>query len=208
MMSVLSVMIVDDHPIVRAGMRSLFPAGGDVDVVGEASTGEEAIALARHLHPDVVLCDLRLGEGIDGVDTTRQLRALNAPPAVVILTTFDRDAEILGAVEAGAAGYLLKDTPAEQITAAIRDAAAGRVVLSPELTARMVQVMRTPRAKLTERELEVLRLLESGASNREIAKTLFVTEATVKTHLVHVFDKLGVDSRSRAVATARETGIL
>ncbi|MBN9223663.1 MAG: DNA-binding response regulator [Microbacterium sp. SCN 70-27] len=207
-MSVLRVMLVDDHPIVRAGMRSLFPAGGDVDVVGEASTGEEAITLARHLHPDVVLCDLRLGAGIDGVETTRQLRALNAPPAVVILTTFDRDAEILGAVEAGAAGYLLKDTPAEQITAAIRDAAAGRVVLSPELTARMVQVMRTPRVKLTERELEVLRLLESGASNREIAKTLFVTEATVKTHLVHVFDKLGVDSRSRAVATARETGIL
>jgi DNA-binding NarL/FixJ family response regulator len=208
MMSVLRVMLVDDHPIVRAGMRSLFPAGGDVDVVGEASTGEEAIALARHLHPDVVLCDLRLGAGIDGVETTRQLRGLNAPPAVVILTTFDRDAEILGAVEAGAAGYLLKDTPAEQITAAIRDAAAGRVVLSPELTARMVQVMRTPRVKLTDRELEVLRLLESGASNRDIAKTLFVTEATVKTHLVHVFDKLGVDSRSRAVATARETGIL
>ena len=123
MMSVLRVMLVDDHPIVRAGMRSLFPAGGDVDVVGEASTGEEAITLARHLHPDVVLCDLRLGAGIDGVETTRQLRALNAPPAVVILTTFDRDAEILGAVEAGAAGYLLKDTPAEQITAAIRDAA-------------------------------------------------------------------------------------
>lgn len=208
MMSVLRVMLVDDHPIVRAGMRSLFPAGGDVDVVGEASTGEEAIALARHLHPDVVLCDLRLGEGIDGVETTRQLRGLDTPPAVVILTTFDRDAEILGAVEAGAAGYLLKDTPASQITDAIRDAAAGRVVLSPELTARMVQVMRTPRVKLTERELEVLRLLESGASNREIAKTLFVTEATVKTHLVHVFDKLGVDSRSRAVATARETGIL
>ncbi len=207
-MSVLRVMLVDDHPIVRAGMRSLFPAGGDVDVVGEASTGEEAIALARHLHPDVVLCDLRLGEGIDGVETTRQLRGLDTPPAVVILTTFDRDAEILGAVEAGAAGYLLKDTPASQITDAIRDAAAGRVVLSPELTARMVQVMRTPRVKLTERELEVLRLLESGASNREIAKTLFVTEATVKTHLVHVFDKLGVDSRSRAVATARETGIL
>lgn len=207
-MSVLRVMLVDDHPIVRAGMRSLFPPGGDVDVVGEASTGEEAITLARHLHPDVVLCDLRLGAEIDGVETTRQLRGLETPPAVVILTTFDRDAEILGAVEAGAAGYLLKDTPAEQITAAIRDAAAGRVVLSPELTARMVQVMRTPRVKLTDRELEVLRLLQSGASNREIAKTLFVTEATVKTHLVHVFDKLGVDSRSRAVATARETGIL
>lgn len=202
------VMLVDDHPIVRAGMRSLFSAGTGVEVVGEAATGEEAVALARHLHPDVVLCDLRLGEGIDGVETTRQLRELDPAPAVVILTTFDRDAQILGAVEAGAAGYLLKDAPTDEIVAAIRSAAAGQLVLSPALTARMVQVMRAPRVKLTERELDVLRLLETGASNREIAKTLFVTEATVKTHLVHVFEKLGVDSRSRAVAAARESGIL
>lgn len=202
------VMLVDDHPIVRAGMRSLFSGGTGVEVVGEAATGEEAVALARHLHPDVVLCDLRLGEGIDGVETTRQLRELDPAPAVVILTTFDRDAQILGAVEAGAAGYLLKDAPTDEIVAAIRSAAAGQLVLSPALTARMVQVMRAPRVKLTERELDVLRLLETGASNREIAKTLFVTEATVKTHLVHVFEKLGVDSRSRAVAAARESGIL
>src|SRR6478609_9678163 len=193
------VMIVDDHPIVRAGMRSLFSDASDVEVVGDAATGEEAVALARYLHPDVVLCDLRLGEGIDGVDPA---------PAVVILTTFDRDAQILGAVEAGAAGYLLKDAPTDEILAAIRSAAAGQLVLSPALIARMVQVMRAPRVKLTERELEVLRLLETGASNREIAKSLFVTEATVKTHLVHVFEKLGVDSRARAVAAARESGIL
>jgi DNA-binding NarL/FixJ family response regulator len=202
------VMLVDDHPIVRAGMRSLFSAASDVEVVGEAATGEEAVALARYLHPDVVLCDLRLGEGIDGVETTRRLRELDPAPAVVILTSFDRDAQILGAVEAGAAGYLLKDAPTDEILAAIRSAAAGQLVLSPALTARMVQVMRAPRVKLTERELEVLRLLETGASNREIAKSLFVTEATVKTHLVHVFEKLGVDSRSRAVAAARESGIL
>lgn len=207
-MSALRVVLVDDHPIVRAGLRSLFPAGAGVDVVGEAATGEEAVALARHLHPDVVLCDLRLGDGIDGVETTRQLRGLDPAPAVVILTTFDRDVEILGAVEAGAAGYLLKDAPAEEITAAIRSAASGLLVLSPELTARMVQVMRSPRVRLTDRELDVLRLLDTGASNREIAKTLFVTEATVKTHLVHLFEKLGVESRSRAVAVARDSGLL
>ncbi|SIT67202.1 response regulator transcription factor [Microbacterium sp. RU33B] len=207
-MSALRVVLVDDHPIVRAGLRSLFPADAGVDVVGEAATGEEAVALARHLHPDVVLCDLRLGDGIDGVETTRQLRGLDPAPAVVILTTFDRDVEILGAVEAGAAGYLLKDAPAEEITSAIRSAASGLLVLSPELTARMVQVMRSPRVRLTDRELDVLRLLETGASNREIAKTLFVTEATVKTHLVHLFEKLGVESRSRAVAVARDSGLL
>lgn len=204
----LRLIVVDDHPIVRAGMRSLFPLDGPVQVVGEAATGEEALTLARHVRPDVVLCDLRLGDGIDGVETTRRLRALDPAPAVVILTTFDRDVEILRAVEAGAAGYLLKDARSEEITSAIRRAAAGEIVLSPELTARMVQVMRAPRVRLTDREIEVLGLLETGASNREIAKTLFVTEATVKTHLVHLFDKLGVDSRSRAVAVAREGGLL
>lgn len=207
-MTPLRVLLVDDHPIVRAGVRSLLTPDSGVDVVAEAATGEEAIVLARHLHPDVVLCDLRLGEGMDGVMTTEALRALDPAPAVVILTTFDRDVEILGAVEAGAAGYILKDSPSDQIVAAIRGAAAGRLVFSPELTARMVHVMRSPRVKLTDREREVLRLLETGASNREIAKTLFVTEATVKTHLVHVFEKLGVDSRSRAVAVARESGVL
>ena len=204
----LRLIVVDDHPIVRAGMRSLFPLDGPVEVVGEAATGEEALTLARHVRPDVVLCDLRLGDGIDGVETTRRLRALDPAPAVVILTTFDRDVEILRAVEAGAAGYLLKDARSEEITSAIRRAAAGEIVLSPELTARMVQVMRAPRVRLTDREIGVLGLLETGASNREIAKTLFVTEATVKTHLVHLFDKLGVDSRSRAVAVARESGLL
>lgn len=207
-MTALRVLIVDDHPIVRTGLRSLFAASEDIEIVGEAATGEEAVTRARHLRPDVVLCDLRLGDGIDGIEATRRLRALDEPPAIVVLTTFDRDTEVLGAVEAGAAGYLLKDATSDQIVAAIRDAAAGRIVLSPELTARVVEVMRSPRVRLTDREREVLRLLATGASNREIAKTLFVTEATVKTHLVHVFDKLGVDSRSRAVAVARDTGII
>lgn len=207
-MTVIRVLVVDDHPIVRAGVSSLFDGEAAVDVVGEADTGEAAVALAAQLRPDVVLCDLRLGDGIDGIETTRRLRELEPAPAVVMLTTFDRDAEILGAVEAGAAGYLLKDAPADEITSAIRAAASGQTVLSPDLTARVVQVLRSPRVRLTEREIDVLRLLGTGASNREIARTLFVTEATVKTHLVHVFEKLGVDSRSRAVAVARESGLL
>ena len=207
-MTSLRLLLVDDHPIVRAGLRALFTAETGVEVIAEAATGEEAIALARHLRPDVVLCDLRLGEGMDGVQITRELRELEPAPAVVILTTFDRDAEILGAVEAGAAGYLLKDSPPAEIVRAIRSAAAGQLVFSPEHTARVVQVMRSPRVKLTDREFDVLRLLDTGASNREIAKQLFVTEATVKTHLVHIFDKLGVDGRARAVAVARESGLL
>jgi DNA-binding NarL/FixJ family response regulator len=207
-MTVVTVLLVDDHPIVRTGLRSLLDRRADVSVVGEASSGEEAVAIAAHLHPDVVLCDLRLGEGMDGVQATAALRALHPPPAVVILTTFDRDAEILGAIEAGAAGYLVKDVPPDAIVGAIRQAAEGRMVLSPELSDRVVAGMRAPRVRLTARELEVLRLLDTGASNREIAKALFVTEATVKTHLVHVFAKLGADSRARAIAVARETGVL
>lgn len=207
-MSGLRVLIADDHPIVRAGVRALFAGQDDVDVVGEAATGEEAIALARHLGPDVVLCDLRMGEGMDGVQTTAALRALEPAPAVIILTTFDRDAEILGAIEAGASGYVLKDSPPDAIIRAVREAAAGRLALTPELSARVVQVLRAPRVRLTEREEQVLQLLARGESNPQIARMLFVTEATVKTHLVHIFAKLGVDSRSRAVAVARERGLL
>ena len=207
-MTAVRVLLVDDHPIVRAGVRSLLDRRDDVEVVGEAASGEEAVVLARHLRPDVVLCDLRLGEGMDGVQTTAELRAQHPSPAVIILTTFDRDAEILGAIEAGAAGYLLKDVDPDTIVQAIRRAAAGELVLTPELTARVVQVMRAPRVRLTGRELDVLRLLETGSSNREMAKTLFVTEATVKTHLVHIFEKLGADSRARAIAIAHDTGLL
>jgi DNA-binding NarL/FixJ family response regulator len=207
-MTVLTVLLVDDHPIVRAGVRSLFDRRDDIEVVGEASSGEEAVALARHLHPDVVLCDLRLGDGMDGVQTTAALRELDPAPAVIILTTFDRDAEILGAIEAGAAGYLRKDIAPDDIVRAIRQAAGGSLVLTAELTERVERVRRAPRVRLTERELDVLRLLDTGSSNREIAKTLFVTEATVKTHLVHVFEKLGADSRARALAIARESGLI
>jgi DNA-binding NarL/FixJ family response regulator len=204
----LSVLIVDDHPIVRTGLRALLDDRDDVRVVGEAASGEEAVVLAGHLRPDVVLCDLRLGAGMDGVQTTAALRSLENAPAVVILTTFDRDAEILAAIEAGAAGYLLKDVAPATIVAALRQAAAGQMVLTPELTQRVVHGMRRPRVQLTDREMDVLRQLDTGASNREIAATLFVTEGTVKTHLVHIFAKLDADSRSRALAVAREAGLL
>lgn len=203
-----TVLIVDDHPVVRTGLRAVLEASGKVDVVGEASTGEEAVTLAAHLHPEVVLCDLRLGDGIDGIETTSRLRALAPSPAVLILTTFDRDADILGAIEAGAAGYLLKDVAPEVIVDAISRAGDGDLFLTPELTSRVLKGMRAPLPKLTERQVEVLKLLATGASNREIARTLFVTEATVKTHLAHIFTKLDVDSRSRAVHKARETGLI
>ncbi|SJN37982.1 Two-component system, regulatory protein [Microbacterium esteraromaticum] len=203
-----TVLLVDDHPVVRSGLRAVIDTGDTVQVIGEAATGEEAITLAEHLHPDVVLCDLRLGDGIDGIQTTLALRALDPAPAVLILTTFDRDAEILGAIEAGAAGYLLKDVAPEVIVDGIRRAAAGDVFLAPDLASRVLRGMRNPLPKLTERELEVLRLLAKGAANKEIARTLFVTEATVKSHLAHIFTKLDVDSRSRAIHLAQETGLI
>lgn len=202
-----TVLLVDDHPVVRSGLRTVLDTGA-VHVVGEAATGEEAIVLAGHLHPDVVLCDLRLGAGINGIQTTAALRALEPAPAVLILTTFDRDAEILGAIEAGAAGYLLKDVAPEVIIEGIERAKAGDVFLSPDLAARVLQGMRNPLPKLTDREIDVLRLLATGAANKEIASSLFVTEATVKSHIAHIFTKLDVDSRSRAIHVAQQVGIL
>lgn len=203
-----TVLLVDDHPVVRSGLRAVIDAGEAVQVIGEAATGEEAITLAAHLQPDVVLCDLRLGAGIDGIETTAALRALDPAPAVLILTTFDRDAEILGTIEAGAAGYLLKDVAPEVIIEGIKRAAAGDMVLAPDLATRVLRGIRSPLPKLTRREIEVLRLLATGSTNKEIARVLFVTEATVKSHLAHIFTKLDVDSRSRAIHVAQETGLI
>jgi len=204
----VTVLLVDDHPVVRTGLRAVIDAHPDVSVVGEAATGEEAVVVAGRLQPDVVLCDLRLGDGMDGIATTVELRRLRPAPAVLVLTTFDRDAELLGAVEAGAAGYVLKDQSPDEIVDGIRRTARGEMVLSPELATRVVRGMRNPAARLTDRELEVLRLLATGASNKEIAKSLFVTEATVKSHLVHIFSKLGVDNRARAIRVGQESGLI
>lgn len=203
----MKVLLVDDHPVMRAGLRAVLEASG-IDVVAEAATGAEALALAEHVTPDVVLCDLRLGEGMTGVDVTRQINEVPGGPAVVILTTYDRDTELLGALDAGALGYVLKDEPPEEIIRAIHSAAAGRIHLSPEHTTRAMAGMRTTRPRLTSREQEVLEHVATGATNREIADALFVSEATIKTHLVHVFEKLGVTSRGQAVHAARESGLI
>lgn len=202
------VVLIDDHPVVRAGMRAVLDAQSDVTVIGEAATGEQGVAIAAALAPDVVLCDLRLGDGIDGIETTARLRALPEPPAVIILSTFDRDADIVRAIEAGAAGYLLKDAPTTRIVAALREASAGRFVTDPDLARRVNAVRRAPRVTLTARERDVLAHLAAGASNRDIARALFIAEATVKTHIVHILDKLDADSRGRAVSIARERGLL
>lgn len=204
----IRVLLVDDHPVVRSGLRAVLHDGDRIEVVGEAGTGEAAIEAARELAPDVVLCDVRLGDGLDGIAATRAMRKLTPAPVVLMLTTFDRDAEVLGAIQAGAAGYLLKDVDPSELANVIERAAAGEVVLAPELAARVLNAVREPLPELTERETEVLRLLATGASNKEMARALFVTEATVKSHLVHIFTKLDVDSRSRAVHVAQEKGLV
>lgn len=203
----IRLLLIDDHPIVRAGLRAVVEGRG-FTVVAEASTGEEGLAVASDLRPDVVLCDLRLGDGIDGVATTAALRAQPQPPAVLILTTFDHDAQIVRAIEAGAAGYLLKDIDTETIARAIQDAAAGALVFTPGGDERLISALRAPRITLTARESEVLAQVAKGASNRDIAAHLFISEATVKTHVVHLLEKLGVDSRTAAVSEARKRGLL
>ncbi|MGC5584363.1 response regulator [Ornithinimicrobium sp. W1665] len=199
----VSVLVVDDHPVVRAGLTALLSVQPGLLVVGEAADGTEAVRLAAELTPDVVLCDLRLGDVPDGVQVTRSVDT-----AVLILTTYDHDADLVRAVEAGAAGYLLKDAAPADIVAAIQSAARGETVLGPYLTSRVVAAMRVRRSELSARELEVLGLVARGLSNREIARQLVVSEATVKTHLNHVFGKLGVDNRTAAVAAARGAGMV
>ena len=204
----IRVILVDDHPVVRAGLRSVIDAPDHIAVVGEASSGEEALAVVDELEPDVVMCDLRLGEGIDGIEVTKRLNARSTKPAVLILTTFDNDAEIVAALNAGAAGYLLKDINPEDISTAIEKASRGETYLPPEISSKVVAAMRNPGPKLTRRERDVVKLLATGASNAQIAQELFVTEATVKSHLVNVFTKLGVDSRSRAIRVAEDQGLV
>jgi DNA-binding NarL/FixJ family response regulator len=204
---VTRVLLVDDHPVVRTGLRMLLTTAG-IEVVAEASNGQDAVRLAGEYDVDVVLMDLQMGPGIDGVAATEQVLAQPAAPRVLILTTYDTDADILRAVEAGASGYLLKDAPPDDLVDAVHRAARGETVLAPVVADRLLARLRNPAPMLSARELEVLRQVAQGRSNREVAKQLFVTEATVKTHLVHVFEKLGADSRTGAVARARELGLL
>ncbi len=201
------VLVVDDHPVVRTGLIAMLAAEPDIEVVGEGGSGSEAIRLAGQLAPDVVLMDLRM-PGMDGVAATKAIVA-GGGPRVVVVTTYDTDSDILRAVEAGATGYLLKDTPRQQMADAVRAAARGETVLAPPVAARLMTRMRAgPADLLTARELEVLELVGAGLTNAEVGRRLYISEATVKTHLLRVFVKLGVDDRTAAVTTAMARGII
>jgi DNA-binding NarL/FixJ family response regulator len=202
------LLVCDDHIVVRAGLLALLDSEPDIEVVGQAGTGEEALALAARLTPDVVLMDLQLGEGIDGVETTRRLTAAPAAPHVLVLTTYDTDADITRAIEAGATGYLLKAERPEELFAAIHAAARGRTTLSPPVADRVMANLRAPRTALTDRERDILGQLSRGLGNRDIARALFISEATVKTHLGRIYAKLDVDTRAGAVAAAKERRLL
>ncbi|WP_405429321.1 response regulator [Micromonospora sp. NBC_00617] len=202
------VLIVDDHPVVRDGLRGMFTGDPGFDVVGEAADGAEALALVATLRPDVVLMDLRM-PGMDGVTATGRLARSGSAARVLVLTTYDTDADVLPAIEAGATGYLLKDAPRDDLVRAVRSAARGESVLAPSVAGRLMGRLRAPAEEpLSHRELEVLTLVARGASNREAAARLFISEATVKTHLLHVYAKLGVNDRAAAVATAYDRGLL
>jgi DNA-binding NarL/FixJ family response regulator len=204
----IRLLVVDDHPVVRAGMVAMLSEEPDFEIVGEAGNGAEALALVPRVHPDVVLMDLRMPV-LDGAEATSRLRAEPDAPEVLVLTTYDTDADIVRAVEAGARGYLLKDAPPDVLADAIRRAARGETVLAPPVAARLAERLRAPAApELTAREVEVLRLVATGLSNAEVGRELFIGEATVKTHLLRAFAKLGVTDRTAAVTAAYAKGLI
>lgn len=212
-MTELSILLVDDHPVVRAGLRAMIADFDGVKVLAEAADGEAALNELRRLaalgeRVQVVLMDLQMGSGLDGVAATAKIRQLAEPPAVLILTTYDTDADILAAVEAGASGYLLKDAPPEQILQAVFAAAAGQSALTPRVSALLMDRINNPTTSLTNREVQLLELLATGLSNRAIAQRIFISEATVKTHLVHIYGKLGVDNRTAAISVATQRRII
>ncbi|MFI9580541.1 response regulator [Streptomyces sp. NPDC052236] len=204
----ITLVIADDHPVVRHGLRAIFEASSGFTVLGEAADGREAVEQVTRLDPDVVLMDLRM-PGVGGVEAISRLSRRGARTKVLVLTTYDSDSDTIPAIEAGATGYLLKDSPRDELFGAVRAAAEGRTVLSPAIATRLVTRVRTPgNDKLSSREQDVLRLVAKGTSNREIAAILFISEATVKTHLTHVYGKLRAKDRAAAVAIAYDRGIL
>ncbi|MEU4804615.1 response regulator transcription factor [Actinosynnema sp. NPDC023587] len=207
-MTPIRLLLADDHPVVRAGLRAVLETEPDLVVVAEAATAEQAVALAAELDVDVVLMDLQFGAGMNGSQATAAISARPDAPRVLVVTTYDTDADTLPAIEAGATGYLLKDAPPEELAAAVRTAAAGRTTLAPTVADRLVNRLRTPGTALTRREAEVLTLVAEGLSNHAVAERLDLTLATVKSHLVHIYAKLGVDSRTAAVATATARGLI
>lgn len=204
-----TVMLVDDHPVVREGLRGMIDAEDDLTVVGEAGSGAEAVTMAENLKPDVILMDLRMPD-VDGVTATERILSMLPGTRIVVVTTYESDSDILRAVEAGAAGYLLKDSSRSELAEAVRDAARGKTVLSPTVADRLVDFVRQPSsaATLSAREVEVLGQVAKGKTNAEIGHLLHISEATVKTHLLRAFSKLGVSDRTAAVTTAMSLGLL
>lgn len=207
-MDKIRILITDDHPVVREGLSGMLAGQSDFEVIGLAADGDTAVKMHGSLAPDVTLMDLRM-PGQDGVGAIKAINAQQPSSRIIVLTTYDSDADILRAIEAGATGYLLKDAPREELFRAIRAAARGDSVLAPAVAARLMTRMRAPAEEnLSAREIEVLHLVAKGASNKEIGKSLHISTATVKTHLIHIYGKLGVDDRTAAVTTALEKGII
>jgi DNA-binding NarL/FixJ family response regulator len=207
-MNRIRLVIADDHPVVRDGLRGMLENQPDFEVVGDAADGTAALRLANELEPDLILMDLRMPV-MDGVTATREIKSRHPGIQVLVLTTYDSDADILPAIEAGATGYLLKDTSREELYRAIRSAARGETVLAPAVARRLIGRMRAPvEEQLSSRELEVLGLVASGASNNDIASRLHISQATVKSHLIHIFGKLGVSDRTAAVTVALQRGLI
>ncbi|WP_313812924.1 response regulator transcription factor [Glutamicibacter sp.] len=198
----IRIALIDDHPVVRAGIVALLESAQDIEVVGQGHDQASALELVKREAPDVVLMDLHLGAGPGGIEVTRAVRALPNPPQVLVLTTYDTESDILKSLDAGALGYLLKDTPPAQLFEAVRSVARGETVLAPVVAATLVKRNSNPTPQITAREVDVLELLAEGKSNKEIAKSLFVSEGTVKSHLAHIYTKLNTDTRAGAVAEA------
>lgn len=208
MSQTIKLIIVDDHPVVREGLDGMLSGQPDFEVVAQARDGAEALKLDAEMQPDVILMDLRM-PGMDGVSAIQAIREKRPSANILVLTTYDSDADIVRAIEAGATGYLLKDTPREELFRAVRAASRGESVLAPAVAARLMTRMRAPaQENLSAREIEVLQLVAKGMSNREIGKQLHISTATVKTHLIHIYDKLGVDGRTAAVTVALERKII